>query len=371
MRVLAVDDDPLALEMLEAVLTQFGYEVAVACNGQEAMEHFRSGLYRLVISDWQMPEMDGIELCKAIRARSTGGYTYFMMLTSKSGTASIVEGLDAGADEFLTKPLQPQELLMRLRVAERLLNLESRDVTIFSLAKLAESRDPETGKHLERMREYSRVIANHLSLVAKYSGIVDGGYAQQIYLTAPLHDIGKVGIPDEILLKPDRLTVEEFEVMKTHTVIGGETLDASAKAHPEAEYLRMARDIAYSHHEKYDGSGYPYGLAADDIPLCGRIVALADVYDALTTRRVYKPAYCHDVAKTIILEGSGTHFDPDIIQAFIANEDRFVQIKSKFEERSENQAPEDPSVTVGTLQDVPSWVDGKEPKLKPNRVNNR
>jgi putative two-component system response regulator len=210
-------------------------------------------------------------------------------------------------------------------------------VTIFSLAKLAESRDTETGAHLERMRAYCQVLADQLSLEEKYRDQVDGDYVQLIYMTSPLHDIGKVGIPDKILLKAGPLTPDEFEIMKQHTVIGSKTLDAAARAHPEAKFLCMARDIARSHHERFDGTGYPDGLAGEDIPLCGRIVALADVYDALTTKRVYKPAFTHEKSRTIILDEMGGHFDPDIVRAFLQNEDHFVEILQHFAAREEGK----------------------------------
>jgi putative two-component system response regulator len=179
---------------------------------------------------------------------------------------------------------------------------------------------------------------------------VDGNYVQLLYLTSPLHDIGKVGIPDAILLKPGRLTAEEFEIMKQHAVIGGETLHAAAIAYPGAQYLQMARDIAISHHEKYDGTGYPYGLCGEEIPLCGRIVAISDVYDALTTARVYKPAYSHEVARNIIVEGRGKHFDPEIVDAFLANEDRFVEIRERFDAHDVPEgAPESAPLSKGLL----------------------
>lgn len=330
MRVLIVEDDDLAAEMLQNSLAQFGYEVTTARNGREALELVRTGLYRLVVSDWEMPEMTGVELCRQIRKRQGSGYVYVILLTARTGTRNAVEGLNAGADDFISKPFQPQEIRVRLRAGERILSLESRDVTIFSLAKLAESRDPETGAHLERMREYCRILAEHLSRQDKFRERVDGDYVQLIYMTSPLHDIGKVGIPDRVLLKAGRLTSEEFEIMKRHTVIGGETLDAAAQAHPEASFLWMARDIAWTHHERYDGSGYPRGMAGEEIPLCGRIVSLADVYDALTTKRIYKPAYGHERARSLILEGAETHFDPDIVQAFLANEDRFEAVWEQF-----------------------------------------
>jgi putative two-component system response regulator len=330
MRVLIVEDDCDTLDLLENAVAYFGYDVTTAANGADALELIRSGQYQLVLSDWEMPEISGPDLCREIRRRVSSGYTYFILLTAKTGIQSRIEGLGAGADEFLTKPVDPDELQVRLRVAERILSLESRDLVIFSLAKLAEARDPETGAHLERIREYCRVLGQHLTQSPKHRRDLDGDFVQMLYMTSPLHDIGKVGIPDRILLKPGPLTREEFEIMKQHAVIGGTTLEAAADAHPTAKYLQFARDIAYTHHEKFDGSGYPYGLRGNAIPLCGRIVALSDVYDALTTARVYKPAYSHDVAKNIILDGSGKHFDPEIVEAFEANEERFIEIREQL-----------------------------------------
>ncbi len=335
MRVLVVEDDDVSADMLESTLSSFGYEVTVASDGREAFELIRTGLYRLVVSDWEMPEMTGIELCRQIRQRHCSSYVYVILLTSYSETEHVVEGLNAGADDFIRKPFDPQELCVRLRAGERILLLESRDVTIFALAKLAESRDPQTGAHLERMREYCRILAEELSKKEKFhnreeGGQVDGDYVELLYLTAPLHDIGKVGIPDSVLLKPGRLTEMEFETMKQHATIGGETLDAAALAHPEADFLQLARDIAWTHHERFDGTGYPRGLSGEAIPLCGRIVALADVYDALTTSRVYKTAYTHEMSRSIILEGRGTHFDPDIVDAFVASEARFLTVRQQL-----------------------------------------
>ena len=322
--VLVVEDDPISGEILEQCLSVFGYRVTCVNDGRAAIEKIRSGKFRLVISDWEMPELDGLGLCKSIRERRNGDYIYTILLTSRSGTSNIVHGLDSGADDFITKPFNQDELQVRLRVAERILALEGRDLLIFSLAKLADSRDPETGGHLERIRQYSRLLAEQLSHSDKYADVVDGDFVQMIYLTSPLHDIGKVGIPDGILKKPGPLTPDEFDVMKTHTSIGGETLDAVAQRHSTAGFLNMARNIAWSHHERYDGSGYPRGLSGDEIPLSARIVCLADVYDALTSRRVYKEAFCHETSRDIILNGSGTHFDPDVVQAFLQKEAAFI-----------------------------------------------
>lgn len=337
MRVLIVDDDHIAAAVIENALAEFGYDVAVAHDGREALEMVRTGLYRLVVSDWEMPQISGIELCRRIRDLPGSGYVYIILLTGRRGTQNVVDGLSAGADDFISKPFEPQELLVRLRAGERILALESRELIIFSLAKLAESRDPETGAHLERMREYCRILADTLAQSRRYHDCIDGQFVQLLYLTSPLHDIGKVGIPDRVLLKPGRLTPEEFEIMKQHTIIGASTLEAAANAHPEARFLAMARDIALTHHERFDGKGYPRQLAGDAIPLCGRIAALADVYDALTTARVYKAAYSADAAHNIILEGRGTQFDPDVVEAFLRCEEQFVAVCKQFDNPAHEQ----------------------------------
>lgn len=341
MRVLVVDDDEIATELLRNSLENFGYEVEVANNGRRAFELVQTGEFGIVVSDWEMPEVDGLELCRLIRSKHSSGYVYIILLTSNKGTQNIVQGLEAGADDYITKPFQPEELELRLSVGRRILSLESRDLIIFSLAKLADSRDSETGAHLERMREYSRILAERIRQKGLFPDEVDGDFVQLIYLTSPLHDIGKVGIPDSVLLKPGRLTTDEFEIMKQHTVIGGETLDAAVAAHPEATFLRMARDIAWTHHEKFDGSGYPKGLAGDQIPLAGRIVAVADVYDALTSKRVYKPAYSASTAYDIILEGKGKHFDPTVVDVFIECHEQMMEIGSQLQNQDMFSPDED------------------------------
>jgi putative two-component system response regulator len=287
----------------------------------------------MVISDWVMPEADGIQLCRAIRTGVFPTYVYIILLTSRDQTADIVEGLSAGADDFITKPFQPAELCLRVRAGERVLSLETRDLAIFAMARLAESRDWETGAHLERIRNYTQALAQSLAESPNFRDRVDREYVRLLYQTSPLHDIGKVGIPDSVLLKPGRLSDKEFQIMKRHTVIGAKTLNAALRQHPRAKFLRMARDIALTHHEHFDGSGYPGGRAGQDIPLCGRIVALADVYDALTTKRVYKEAYEHDVARAMLLDSAGSHFDPEIVEAFVRTEAQFVAIRERFAER--------------------------------------
>jgi len=332
MQVIIADDDEMIRTMLEDVLTDAGYDVTAVADGQQALDALSEGSCRIIITDWEMPNVSGVELCRRVRELDMPGYVYLILLTSKNTVRERVEGLMAGADDFIAKPCEPAELLARVASGRRVLSLETRDVAIFAMAKLAESRDPETGAHLERVRGYSRVLAQHLAGVERFQQEITPEFARLIYLTSPLHDIGKVGIPDVVLLKPGRLSDREFEIMKYHTTLGAQTLDAALRQFPGVKFLQMGRDIAASHHERFDGSGYPDGLKGDEIPLCGRIVALADVYDALTSKRVYKAAFAHDVARSMILTDAGTHFDPAIVDAFIQNENRFESIRSKLAE---------------------------------------
>jgi PAS domain S-box-containing protein len=217
---------------------------------------------------------------------------------------------------------------------------EARAATILGLAKLAEYRDEGTGSHLERIREYARLIAVQMARLPKYDGYITKEYTEDLFRSSILHDIGKVGIPDAILLKPDGLTPEEFEVIKTHTLIGGEALNAIDSQIEGKSFLTLGKEIAYHHHEKWDGSGYPKGLEGERIPLSARMVALADVYDALTTKRFYKEAYSHQKAKDIIISLRGTHFDPDVVDSFLACEDIFERISLELKE--ENAVAEEP-----------------------------
>jgi putative two-component system response regulator len=324
------DDDPIALELLQDALTDAGHVVACARDGRDALDRIGRDPCQILITDWEMPGLDGIALCQAVR-RLGGAYVYVILLTSHGTTAERVRGLSAGADDFISKPFEPEELLARIQGAERLLSLETRDVAIFAMAKLAESRDVETGAHLERVMNYSRILAQQLPAMGHYVKEIDPEFVRLVYSTSPLHDIGKVGIPDGVLLKPGRLDDREFEIMKSHTTIGAQTLAAALRQFPNAKFLRIARDIAASHHERWDGQGYPCGLAGTDIPLCARIVTLADVYDALTSKRVYKNAFAHEVAKGIIVNDAGTHFDPAVVEAFLAAERAFVDVRERYQ----------------------------------------
>jgi len=329
MNILIADDSPVALMMLQRALEQAGHVVRTATNGQEALEALSDGVCRLVISDWEMPEMDGLELCHCIRSAGLPGYIYFILLTSRGDHEDKLVGLNAGADDFISKPFDQTELLVKLRGAQRLLALESRELTIFAMAKLAESRDQETGAHLERVRTYSRLLALEICGRPGFEEVT-GEYVRTIYLTSPLHDIGKVAIPDAVLLKPGKFDEREYAIMKTHTTHGAATLHAALDEHPGAAFLRMAHDIALTHHERWDGGGYPRGLKGREIPLCGRIMAVADVYDALTSKRVYKPPFTHETACAMIRDAAGTQFDPDLVTAFIALQDKFAKSREEY-----------------------------------------
>lgn len=330
MDVLVVDDETISRQILEHTLREAGFRVTAARDGQEALSLLKEHSHQLVVSDWQMPRMDGIELCRAIRAADLRRYVYFIMVTSRDQMIDAISGFETGVDDYIAKPFNPVELQMRVNVGRRIAELETSQVTIFALAKLAESRDPETGAHLDRVRSYCRVLAAQLQSFPAFKKVIDAEFLQLIYKTSPLHDIGKVAIPDSILLKPGKLTPDEFEVMKTHALRGAETLEAALQEFPNARFLRMAKDIALTHHEKFDGSGYPLGLAGEQIPLCGRILALADVYDALTSQRVYKAAMGHEEARTIIVNDRARHFDPAIVDAFLEAETEFLAIRSQY-----------------------------------------
>lgn len=338
MKVLIADDNEISLTLLESTLTRAGYEVVTARDGAEALDRVLAEGIRLVVSDWEMPRLSGPQLCAAVRSGGLPGYVYMILVTSHDSPEEIVAGLSAGADDFVGKPFHPSELIARVQSGERILSLETRDVAIFAMAKLAESRDPETGAHLERVRSYCRILAQDLAGQPRYQGVIDQEFIRLIYSTSPLHDIGKVGIPDCVLLKAGRLTEREFEIMRTHTTIGADTLDSALRAFPGVKFLEMAREIAATHHERWDGLGYPGGLSGTAIPLSGRIVAVADVYDALSSKRVYKSAFSHDVAKAMIVKDSGSHFDPDVVAAFVRTEALFIDIRTRFDEQHASAA---------------------------------
>jgi putative two-component system response regulator len=330
MQALICNVDDAMLGTLTHAMESRGYQVRAARTAAEAFDALTQEPLRLVIADYNMPGLNALDFCRAIRDQERSDEVYVVMLMAADDVGRRTEALHAGADDIIANPVNAAELLACLNTAERVLSLETRDTTLFAMAKLAESRDPETGAHLERVQHFSRLLAQQLSTTEKYRGTIDGEFIRLIYKTSSLHDIGKAAIPDAVLVKPGPLTPPERKVMEGHVQKGVETLDAAMKQFPNVRFLRMARDIAATHHEKYDGTGYPKGLKAEAIPLSGRIVALADVYDALTSRRVHKDAMSHHDARAILLRQSGKHFDPSIVDAFLKIEDQFIAVRDRL-----------------------------------------
>lgn len=331
MKIIVVDDDEIVQGVTESILTHNGHEVMLASNGQEAIEVIKKNQISIAILDWNMPIMNGIELTRYLRNAFDMNYVYIIMVTSRNGKEDLLEGLSAGVNDFVTKPIEPTELILRVKNAEKILKLETTSLALFSLAKLAESKDTDTGNHLERIRLYSRALGEEICQSNK-DGCAKSSLPEMLYQTSPLHDIGKVGIPDMVLLKPGSLSDQEWTLMKAHAEIGANTLNDVLAVFPNAEYLRIARDIAWCHHERWDGSGYPRSLKGEEIPIEARIVSLADVYDAVTMKRVYKNALPHDIARGIIVEGSGSQFDPLVVKAFLNIESKFAEIRNNYVE---------------------------------------
>jgi putative two-component system response regulator len=369
-RILVVDDLEENVRLLQHFLEPKGYQVCSAYTGEQALMSVEQQPPDVILLDLVMPGMDGFEVCQRLKADPELRHIPIIILTGLSEVQANVRALEAGADDFLIKPIDSVLLDARIRnslgakrlqdrvfqyqrqlevynetlearIRDRTAQLEkTQQVAIFSLAKLAESRDNETGEHIDRMRSYAREIAIEMSTWPKYESVVSQTFVERLYISSPLHDIGKVGIPDGILLKPGKLSPEEFEIMKAHTVIGGDTLKAADFEAGGDSFMAMGRDIAFYHHEKWDGSGYPFNLRGEQIPLAARIVALGDVYDALTSRRPYKEAFSHERSKAIILQGKGSHFDPDVVDAFLTREENFIGVRKNFHDRGSSRIQE-------------------------------
>ncbi|MDA3862935.1 MAG: response regulator [Deltaproteobacteria bacterium] len=350
--ILIVDDEILNVKVVSLSLKNLGVNIFKAVNGEDALEIIKTRKIDLVLLDLMMPVCNGFEVLEKMQEIPGHELVSVIILTAIMEDDQKIKALEMGAADYLIKPFQKRELLARVKlhlslrkyqkqlnnyaenletkVKERTIALrETQDVIAFCLARLAESRDPETGDHLERMSRYSQILAQKLLGIDGF--ILDSSFPKTLKKVAVLHDIGKVGIPDNILLKPGRLTKEEFEVMKTHTILGGQTLqDAMNELNNPGDYLQIACNVAFYHHEKWNGKGYPKGLKGLDIPLCARIVALADVYDALRSKRVYKPGFSHEKAKSIIVEEKGQHFQPEVVDAFLELEEQFIDVARRF-----------------------------------------
>lgn len=329
-KILIVDDESSQRMLLRFNLEK-NYEVFEAENGAQALnildEHPE---IRKVVTDLWMPVIDGFTLIEEIRSKEIR-YTYIIVLSANNEDDATLKALSNGADDFLAKPVHPEELHLRLQSGSRLLRLESHEELILSMAKLADYRSAETGYHLERIGHYADLIATDLVKKAPETGLTSN-IASEIVKVSPLHDIGKVAIPDNILHKPGKLTVEEFEVIKTHTTIGGKLIKEIFDK-TNSLYLQIAYEIIMHHHERWDGTGYPTGLAGNDIPIGARIVTLADVYDAMTSKRCYKDAISHDEVKAFILNENGKMFDPLLIDVFLRNEKEWITIKERFKDQ--------------------------------------
>ena len=360
--ILVVDDTPDNLALMMELLKD-EYTVKLANNGERALKLAAMTPHPdLILLDIMMPGLDGYEVCQKLKATPLTRDIPVVFLTAKSSVDDEKRGLEIGAVDYITKPISPPIVLARVKIhlalkaqadflrdksdfLETEVSRRTRevmaiqDVTILTMASLAETRDSDTGNHIRRTQYYVKALAQHLSKQAKFAARLTDSTIQMLFKSAPLHDIGKVGIPDRILLKPGRFEPAEFEIMKTHTTLGRDAIEhAEKQLGMHVEFLSMAKEIALSHQEKWDGSGYPQGLAGEAIPLSARLMAVADVYDALISRRVYKEGMPHEKAVSIIQEGRGSHFDPDLVDAFVVLQQDFRDIATRFADSDEVMA---------------------------------
>jgi len=349
-RVLIVDDAPENIRILAETLKQ-DYIIMFARSGDAALRLAMESTPPpdIILLDVIMPGMDGYEVCRRLKEDKRTCDIPVIFVTGQSEAVDEARGLSLGAVDYIGKPFMAS--LVKTRVANQLELKRHRDrldelvrertrelaltkeVTIEAMATLAEWRDPETGAHIKRTQLYVRALAEYMAASPKYAPLLDANTIELLYLSAPLHDVGKVSIPDSILQKPGRLTDEEFTEMKRHTTRGRDALAAAERKLGGNSFLRLAREIAYGHHERWDGKGYPQGIAGEDIPLPARLMALADVYDALASRRVYKPALPHDEVASMLWQGRGGQFDPDIVDAFMQLQDTFQDIALRFQDQ--------------------------------------
>jgi putative two-component system response regulator len=352
--VLIVDDAPDNIALMSSFLRNT-YRTKAATSGEKALELALSAdPPDLILLDIVMPGLDGYEVCRRIKQNPKTAGIPIIFLTARSDMEDEQKGFELGAEDYVTKPISPAIVMARVKTHLQLKSARDflldkseylekevqrrtqevstvQDVTMVALGSLAETRDNETGNHIRRTRRYVKALATRLKNHHRFRDFLTPQVIELLHKSAPLHDIGKVGIPDRILLKPDKLTAQEFEIMKTHAEIGRNSILAAEKMlDSSTSFLRLARETAWSHHEKWDGTGYPRGLSGDDTPICGRIMAVADVYDALISKRVYKPAFPHEKAVSIIQEGTATQFDPDMVAAFLDISGQFQDVARQF-----------------------------------------
>ena len=352
--ILVVDDTPDNIDLLRAVLED-DYRTKIAVNGERALKIAAgSDQPDLILLDIMMPGMSGYDVCRALKADPSTANIPVIFVTAMSEVADEQLGLALGAVDYITKPISAPLVLARIKTQLGMKRMQDflrdqnhyleseverrvqevaalQDVTIHAMASLAETRDSETGNHIRRTSHYLKALAEQLRHLPRFRDFLTDKTIELLFKTAPLHDIGKVGIPDHILLKPGRFEPHEMDIMKTHTTLGRDAiLAAERELGIEVDFLKYAKEIAYSHHEKWDGTGYPQGLAGEQIPISARLMALADVYDALISCRIYKDGMRHEDAVSIIAQGRGTHFDADIVDAFLRIQDQFQAISSRY-----------------------------------------
>lgn len=352
--VLLVDDVADDLSLMSNLLKPI-YRVQVTNRGENGIRIASAGRQPdIILLDIMMPDIDGYEVCRRLKSDPATRNIPIIFLTAKSGIEDEQKGFALGAVDYITKPISPPIVMARVathlslkasadflrdqnaylesEIAKRGREMTAiQDVTILSMASMAETRDSETGNHIRRTQHYVKALAEHLRPNPRFTAFLTDANIATLFKSAPLHDIGKVAIPDRILLKPGKFTPEEFEIMKTHTTLGWAAIDnAEQRLGIAAEFLTMAKDIALFHQEKWDGSGYPQGRSGDNIPVSARLMAVADVYDALISRRVYKEGMPHEAAVKIIVEGKGKHFDPDMVDAFVDIQEQFRRIARRY-----------------------------------------
>jgi putative two-component system response regulator len=339
--ILAIDDNGTNLQLLQGMFQEH-YKVYMCPSGERALAFLEKTLPDLILLDIEMPGMDGYEVMAKLRAVPRTATVPVIFLTGHIGEEHEVRALDMGAQDYIPKPFVVQVVLARVKhqlelalYRKQLENMvrqktaqvvKMQDIALGLLATATEYRDMETGGHIQRTTRYVHLLLEALEAHPRTGYTFDPAYAEYVFKTAKLHDIGKIGVPDAILLKPGALSPPEFDIIKKHTLIGAEMLQSGIESMGEASLLDVALEIAMNHHEKWDGSGYPQGLKGEGIPLSGRIMAIADVYDALISARPYKAPFSHREAKTIIEQGRGSHFDPYLVDLFVARHEQFEEI---------------------------------------------
>jgi putative two-component system response regulator len=321
--ILVVDDTMANLQILTTMLKEKGYKVRPVLDGKTALQAVQMKIPDLICLDINMPGMNGYEVCEALKKNPAFKDIPVIFISALSEPLDKVKAFSLGGVDYITKPFQLEEVQARIDTHLRLHRLleeeilDSQMATILALAELAEFRDDDFGQHLKRIQHFSGLLVTRFVEKGFGQTIIPRNFVRNIFYASTLHDIGKVGIPDSILLKPGKLTPEEFETMKSHTFIGSDLLEKVRKQYPKNSFINVGIEISRSHHEKWDGSGYPDRLSGSNIPVSARILALADVYDAMRSKRPYKEPFSHEVTYNRIIQDSGTHFDPDIVKIFM------------------------------------------------------